>query len=363
VLRLALPTALLLVLGACASDPQAGGSPAPPVASGPLDAEQIARTFGGAVWQVEVDGCDVESGGSSFAIGPDLVVTNRHVVEFDPTPTLVSRDGSVVLEATVIGMSDEVDLALLRVDGRLDVVLEWAPTSSLSEGQRVVALGYPAPFLTFSVAVGTLNAFDVVDGVRVGIISDESSDYGSSGGPLLTERGLVAGIVTEFAGEGGRQVIGVSLTHDAVKAEIARMLADPQVIEEDCSGAAYGSDVVLDTLWDWCEDGAMWACDELFVRSVSGSDYGSFGATCGGIVDTEDWCTVLYGAPEAFTLGDVAELDALWIWCASGSGDWTMACDVLFQVAPVDSDYEAFGDSCGDRNEPSGWCEELYGRS
>jgi hypothetical protein len=32
----------------------------------------------------------------------------------------------------------------------------------------------------------------------------------------------------------------------------------------------------------------------------------------------------------------------------------------LFEVAPLDSEYEAFGDTCGDRNEPSGWCEDLY---
>jgi len=30
-------------------------------------------------------------------------------------------------------------------------------------------------------------------------------------------------------------------------------------------------------------------------------------------------------------------------------------------VSPLDSDYEAFGDSCGDRNTPAGWCEERYG--
>lgn len=52
-----------------------------------LDAESIARAFGDAVWRVEVEGCDIESGGSSFAVGPNLVVTNRHVVEFDANPT------------------------------------------------------------------------------------------------------------------------------------------------------------------------------------------------------------------------------------------------------------------------------------
>jgi hypothetical protein len=362
--RLAASMAGMLLLGACAADPAPQAGPPPvkmPQEAGPLSAEQLARTFGDAVWQVEVDGCNVASGGSSFAIAPDLLVTNRHVVELDPTPTLISRDGSVVLDAVVIGMSDDVDLALLRVDERLATVLEWAPTSSLSEGQQVIALGYPAPHSTFSVAVGTLNAFQVVDGVRTGVISDEASDHGSSGGPLLTDRGLVAGIITEFADEGGRQVIGVSLTHDAVRDEIARIVADPQVLTEDCTGVEYGTDPVLDLLWDWCEDDAMWACDELYLTSLAGSDYEWFGATCGERVETDEYCTVLFGAPEADTLGDVRELDELWEACASGAGDWALACDLLFMVAPLGSEYEEFGDSCGQRNEPAGWCEERYG--
>jgi hypothetical protein len=302
----------------------------------------------------------MESGGSSFAIGSSLLLTNRHVVEFDTTPTLVSRDGETVLSARVIGMSEDVDVAVLEVDARLGLFLEWAPTESLAEGQRVVALGYPSPFETFAVSVGTLNAFDTVDGVRVGIISDESSDYGSSGGPLLTDRGLVAGIVTEFSAEGGRQVLGVSLTYDAVRDEIDRILAAPQDLPQDCTGANYGTDPILDTLWDWCDDGGMWACDELFIYSIAGSDYEWFGATCGDRVDTDDWCTELFGAPEARTLGDVPELDELWVECESGVGDWTLACDLLYELSPIETDYSDFGDTCGARSDPSGPCRELY---
>jgi len=342
---------------ASASGPDAA---TPPPADAAFDPAALGQRFGDAVWKVEVDGCDLLSSGSSFAIAPDLLVTNRHVVEYDVTPVLVSRDGSVELSGTVIGMSDEVDLAVVRVDGTLDVTLDWAVTSELVEGQQVVALGYPAPFETFSVTVGTLNAFDVVDGVRVGLISDEASDYGSSGGPLLTSAGTVAGIVTEFAGEGGRQVLGVSLTHDAVRDELARILADPSTPDIDCGVLDVGGDEVLDVLYEICGDGEMWACDELYERTDGAGAYGTFGASCGDLVDTDEWCTILYDTPEAFTSGDVASLDALWDGCASGTGEWAADCDLLYSLAPFGSDYEAFGDSCGRRNEPSGWCEELY---
>jgi hypothetical protein len=46
------------------------------------------------------------------------------------------------------------------------------------------------------------------------------------------------------------------------------------------------------------------------------------------------------------TRGDDPGLDELWTRCEGGDGT---ACDELFDTAPVGSDYERFGLSCGDR--------------
>lgn len=37
------------------------------------------------------------------------------------------------------------------------------------------------------------------------------------------------------------------------------------------------------------------------------------------------------------------------------------ACDDLFLESPFDSEDEAYGDSCGGRNDPSGWCVDIHG--
>lgn len=37
------------------------------------------------------------------------------------------------------------------------------------------------------------------------------------------------------------------------------------------------------------------------------------------------------------------------------------ACDDLYLESAFGSDDEAFGDSCGGRNEPGGWCVDLHG--
>jgi hypothetical protein len=58
-------------------------------------------------------------------------------------------------------------------------------------------------------------------------------------------------------------------------------------------------------------------------------------------------------------LGDDEALDALADDCFDG--DFS-ACDQLFFDSPVGSDYEAYGDSCGGRNEPAGLCVNVYGQ-
>lgn len=46
------------------------------------------------------------------------------------------------------------------------------------------------------------------------------------------------------------------------------------------------------------------------------------------------------------TYGDDVGLDQLWDECEAGDGT---KCDLLFESAPVDSEYESFGVTCGDR--------------
>jgi hypothetical protein len=78
--------------------------------------------------------------------------------------------------------------------------------------------------------------------------------------------------------------------------------------------------------------------------------------------DTTDTTAANGDAPDPQApgdLGDDAQLDSLADDCFDG--DFS-ACDQLFFDSPVDSDYEAYGDSCGGRNEPAGLCVNIYGQ-
>lgn len=324
-----------------------------------FDPAEIGERFGDAVWRVDVDGCGIESGGTAFAVSDRLFVTNQHVIVHDASPLLVSRSG-VEIEGTVIGSSVDPDIAVIEVDEPVDLWLEWGAAADIREGDRVVSVGYPAPYSTFSVAEGGVLTFVVEDGERVGIVSDEASDYGSSGGPLFGPDGRVIAVVTEYAPEGGEQTIGVSYTAEHLAATIDEIVSDPTTTEPDCDLLSYGGDPDLDRLWDLCDEGRYWACDSLYERSEPGSDYEDFGATCGDRVETNDLCTTHFGVRNAEAYGSDELLDDLWDTCGSDAAGAAEACDDLFTLAPPGSAYEDFGYTCGDRfDDPDEYCVDL----
>lgn len=59
------------------------------------------------------------------------------------------------------------------------------------------------------------------------------------------------------------------------------------------------------------------------------------------------------GSDEPFGYRDDATLDTLWDSCAGGD---MAACDELYFSAPIDSEYESFGDTCGNTAEGGAAC-------
>jgi hypothetical protein len=117
---------------------------------------------------------------------------------------------------------------------------------------------------------------------------------------------------------------------------------------------AYGSDAQLDALYDECSGEGWQACDDLYYESPLGSEYEEYGDTCGGRTDGGGFCAERFGVdPTGQSYGDDPALDLLWDLCADGDD---AACDDLYSVAPADSEYESFGDSCGGRGREDVWC-------
>ena len=58
------------------------------------------------------------------------------------------------------------------------------------------------------------------------------------------------------------------------------------------------------------------------------------------------------GSPSADRYGDSVELDALWDACEAGD---MASCDDLFRDSPLGSEYEQFGQTCGERTSGEDW--------
>ena len=322
----------------------------------------IGARFSDAVWRVETGACADYATGSGFAVSETIVVTNQHVVQGDLAPLLVSRDGRRVA-ARVLDSSMELDVAVLYVDEPLNAHLEWADLDALREGDPVVSLGYPAPYNEFAVSPGTLLSFIVEDGSRIGVVSDESSDYGSSGGPLLSADGRIIGVVTEFVdAELSGQTNGQSYTYDRLGDFIEQAeRAQPKSVST-CDGFVYGTNEIADSLWGLCADERYWACDSLFNLDLHlpvGGEYIDFGATCGDRVETDRYCVEEFGTMNPLQYGDDPFLDDFHDACLGADGD---ACDTLW-MATAQFENAAYFDvaaTCGGTEDfDVVWCGDI----
>lgn len=197
---------------------------------------QLAETFGGAVYRIETSGCGSVGSGSGFVIDDHHIVTNQHVVDYDVEPTLVHRDGSR-LQGRVIGWQLDPDIAVIEVSANLPTILTWAPTSTLAVGDRVLGLGYPVPGTDFSAIPGTIISFDSQEDVKRAIRTDANWDYGNSGGPALSQNGQVAGVVTRFDDNEGRQDVPLALTSAVLQRPVADIIANPTNVTSACANS------------------------------------------------------------------------------------------------------------------------------
>jgi len=111
------------------------------------------------------------------------------IAEHDRQFIVILKD-KTELEANLVSVSNDHDLALLRIDGCKSPYIQSGAQNQLIQGMRVFAIGSP---------------LGVGDSVSSGVISGYDNDYirtdakiylGNSGGPLITADGKVIGINT-----------------------------------------------------------------------------------------------------------------------------------------------------------------------
>lgn len=163
----------------------------------------------------------VESLGSGFVVEQNgVVVTNAHVIEGSSRILVTTADGQE-LEAEVLGLDRDTDIAVLKVDARDLASVDLGNSSDLLVGETVVALGNPLG-LSNTVTTGVLSARGRTVPAESGeslftdfLQTDASINPGNSGGPLVNLEGDVIGINTAIVA--GAEGIGFAIPADRAR--------------------------------------------------------------------------------------------------------------------------------------------------
>jgi serine protease Do len=162
--------------------------------------------------------------------GDGYILTNRHVVENSESLTVELADGQQ-FDATVVSVSDDHDLALIKIDatGLSSAVI--GDSDALEVGQTAIAIGSPLGTFTETVTRGiisgtgrTITVADETTGRPVTMTdllqTDAAINPGNSGGPLLDATGAVIGINTAVSSDA--EGMGFAIPISAAAPLIAR---------------------------------------------------------------------------------------------------------------------------------------------
>jgi len=203
---------LLLVIAVLATllvsapgTPKATATPAPsPSPTASLTVQAIYQRVAPSVVTVRAGR---ELGTGLIVADDGTILTADHVIAGAKSVAVTFADGTVA-GATIASADKKMDIAVLLPARLPQVVVPATLGGGADIGAAVVAIGNPLG-LTDSVSSGVISGLnrtaDTDTGKRSGLIQfDAAVNPGSSGGPLLDNRGMVIGIVVAIADPDGK---------------------------------------------------------------------------------------------------------------------------------------------------------------
>ena len=266
-------SASLSLLAMLAADPAAGGQRQPPVLTqDPLvrmnmAVDALTRKVWPSVVQIIVSSYGARedsagrgetsvvvgrqrSVGSGFVIDADgYIMTNAHVVNGAQRVQIMlppdNADGTLatalsgkmnLVNARIVGIATELDLALLKVDGQKLPALPLATYSQVRQGETVFAFGSPIGLrnsLTHGLVSAVARQVDP-DSPLIYVQTDAPINPGNSGGPLVNIRGEVVGINTFILSQsGGNEGLGFAIPSATMRTVVPPVEAVRQLRQQE----------------------------------------------------------------------------------------------------------------------------------
>jgi serine protease Do len=168
--------------------------------------------------------------GSGFITDPNgTIITNAHVVAGATRVSVAMRDGKT-FPAKVLGVDEQNDLAVLKVDGKGLPTAPLGNSDDMIIGEWAIAIGNPYGFLLGntepSVTAGVISATgrNLIGQAEGGgayvdmIQTDASINPGNSGGPLVNADGVVIGVnASIYSPSGGSVGLGFAIPINRAK--------------------------------------------------------------------------------------------------------------------------------------------------
>jgi serine protease Do len=262
---------LFMVMITIAVSAQTTAAPKPPPANaGKIalirdfsgDVQNLTRIVGRSVVQISANGYSLESQsehgqtsllqperstGSGVILSSDgLIMTNSHVVtgasrlrvrlvglEQDQGFSANNRQQHRgALDAKLIGMDRQTDLALIKVEAHDLPFLTLADSAEVKQGQVVLAFGSPFG-LENSVSMGIVSSparqIDP-DNPMIYVQTDAAINPGNSGGPLVDVDGHVIGINTFILSQsGGSEGLSFAIPSNIIRSVFTQLRKDGHV--------------------------------------------------------------------------------------------------------------------------------------
>ncbi len=193
---------------------------APAVEAPDLTSVDAPAVVAGLDSVVKVEGtaaeCSTRLTGSGFVVGPDLIITNAHVLAGVDKPTIRIKGKGKAFEGTVIYFDPALDVALIRTKDIPSVALQIS--EPLTRGDNAVVAGFPGggPLTLIPGRVRSVSESNGTDIYGKEPVTREiyslSADIqqGDSGAPMFALDGTVAGLV--FASSATDAQTGYALT-------------------------------------------------------------------------------------------------------------------------------------------------------
>lgn len=177
----------------------------------------IVRKCGPAVVMIfRQEGDQISSMGSGFLVDPTgIIVTNFHVVRNATSIWVKLISGEIYRVVKIVNLNKDKDICLIKIEGFDLPYVILGNSNEVAIGENCFAIGNPQGFEN-TVSTGIISGRRLYKGFTLFQTTTPVSP-GSSGGPLINERGEVIGVLSLTWTEPGSQNINFAIPINYVR--------------------------------------------------------------------------------------------------------------------------------------------------